>query len=218
VGPGSPSWAPPGSPSDALQQKVFLSRRDRDRTRFVAWLRSVSAHWQLNWRYQFHIWSSSRGYPRGVQPCQPGWPSSRYRLAVPLRWTPSSESNSFAEPYTPRQMPIARNWRGLGRNLRPAILSTVKTIRPWARENPPVWPTSERRASLKIATSDCKLGAGPSGPKERGPGPRAPHCGSIRPRTFLTRILSPVVVIQHLVCRSRRRHTSLWPGASWATR
>jgi len=24
MGPGSPSWAPPGSPSDALQQKVFF--------------------------------------------------------------------------------------------------------------------------------------------------------------------------------------------------
>jgi len=42
MGPGSPAWAPPGSPSDALQKKVFLPRRDGDIIRCIAWLRSVA--------------------------------------------------------------------------------------------------------------------------------------------------------------------------------
>jgi len=44
VGPASPSWAPPVSSSDALHQKVILPRRDGERTRFIAWLLSVSIH------------------------------------------------------------------------------------------------------------------------------------------------------------------------------
>jgi len=40
--PGSPSWAPPGSPCDSFQKKVFLPRRDGDTTRFIAWLPSAS--------------------------------------------------------------------------------------------------------------------------------------------------------------------------------
>jgi len=44
MGPGSPSWAPPVSPSDALRQKFSLPRHDSDITRFIAWLRSVSIH------------------------------------------------------------------------------------------------------------------------------------------------------------------------------
>jgi len=51
MGPGSPTWAPAGFPSDALQQKVFFPCRDGDRTRFIAWLRLVSIHRYLIQRY-----------------------------------------------------------------------------------------------------------------------------------------------------------------------
>jgi len=61
---GSLSWAPPGSPLDALQQNVFLPRRDGDRTRFIAWLRLVQIHRYLNQCYYYDIWWSSAGYPR----------------------------------------------------------------------------------------------------------------------------------------------------------
>ena len=76
-------WAPPGFPSDALQQKVFLPRRDGERTRIIAWLRSVPIHCKLNSRYLYHTRGRVERYPgrskrRAGRQSQGGRPRPRF--------------------------------------------------------------------------------------------------------------------------------------------
>jgi len=81
------------SPSDALQQKVFLSRQNGDRTRCIAWVWSVSIHWSLQQRYEYHNahgFHSSGPHDNPRPPFRPSPSSCMISWPRPLPMSPPS--------------------------------------------------------------------------------------------------------------------------------